>query len=1372
MKNILSSQTCASQRTNIQSRTPLLCGGGLFPFILLLFLAMWCFVPDAAFGQQSGPGSAWTAGVNFHTNSPAGEDTWAFDAVEMSNGDFVVVGYAEVNNTATRVPAYAVLDKFGALKYSVYYDPTIGGGAFSQIEKTPDGECILAGSQGQKALLTKLNVDYSEEWSGQFDLTPDNGVERLYSVAILPSGKILLCGGVKGNPPPSGQLDSGDSFFVLCHYDATSSSIVIDNSFVFSDIKGRILDCKTVTVGANTYVLSTGYKVIRKETIAEADWKFKVLKHTPEDNTDKNADRTSLDGKEYLIFDYDVLVGIFDVGLLESGTLTSDVFKVYNSKPFPYSSFGKTQEIKDFVSPTPVANNLWKEPVCTAQYGPCTPGKSALASTWGIYDPDPLNPYNGSPVADHYLKNVSKDMGRSIIYTNGYVYVAAEMNILEMTAGFYNDMHRNGQNGVELRGLDCDEPAHEYHAYKDAYIHLLKFNLDGTLAPNSSNAPNVENVAHCSGGDFYATIVADQTDGKIVLGTTTADRGICGLPPIDECNEAEVHFLAKYDPVTLLPVWQQHYLSDAEGLGGSCAFGLIQTADNGFLVVGNSEYEDPNGHEDETFTIVKFTSDCISKTGFTDGDFTVPAGPEFLWDQVLGNRRVNGLITVPNGATLTISGITAEFANSKNLPGLKKCGIMVQPGGKLKIQNGAVLKGLSVCGSPQMWDGIIALGSPPHAQTQQFQAFVEITGNSRIEDAMRGTVLGDAAWFTEEEIPVDLPNGSVGSVAYHQYAENYTHGGGKLTAGVCEFLNCGKGVVWNPYSKFSNLSVLTNTRFECSGPMVDPEYRASKTALGNPKSTETFCEIQSNRGIRFVNCLNQNTAAGALFPNPRNRPSGIYSVDGQFQVDGPSSQYQNLYVGIGAHGIAAGIPSAISVNGAHFDNVYQDINLVSTMSTEVTGCSFSSMPNLASMADDGVASGVNCANATAYTVRSNTFGGGATNYGIISDNSALNGALIEGNSLGGFSLHANLFDQDNTALQTHCNSYQGDVADVSWEVKGVLMAQGDPFLSQYPDNRFVWTCVTPDLLDIRSVNPLSYFERTESANNTTSILKCTSPTVAIGQGASNGAPDCVVEDPCPNPPYCEGLLVNYNASGYALPYRNDLLNAYVRMSPTAVADSLYLPSTTRAITLLAYRNQQADKRMLTATYAAVGNFSSANQYLQQVTGSDTETQDFVTFYTVLINAGLAGRDAYQLTAAEFAQLAPLMTHNSSASGNVKALDHILNGVYHPLKVLTGTGGRPSARTEEESTPLWLNSGLSVFPNPFSDEVQFLAPEGNLITELRIMDVAGRLIFFKNQISTSEFTWQSKDTPDGILFYQCRLSDGTITYGKLLHSKKQ
>ena len=172
-----------------------------------------------------------------------------------------------------------------------------------------------------------------------------------------------------------------------------------------------------------------------------------------------------------------------------------------------------------------------------------------------------------------------------------------------------------------------------------------------------------------------------------------------------------------------------------------------------------------------------------------------------------------------------------------------------------------------------------------------------------------------------------------------------------------------------------------------------------------------------------------------------------------------------------------------------------------------------------------------------------------------------------------------------------------------------------------------------------------------------------------------------------------------------------------------------------------------------------------------MTGADTETQDFIQYYTVLINAGLAGRDAYQLTAAEFDQLAPLMTHNTSVSENVKSLDHLLNGVYHPLLVEPDTAGRPGERSEDISLVLVEQSGLMVFPNPFSNEVRFVAPDGTYVTSLMVTDISGKVVFEQEFQSDKSVMWQTSTHADGIFFYRCRLSNGDIAHGKLIQNKR-
>ncbi|MDO8367587.1 MAG: T9SS type A sorting domain-containing protein, partial [Saprospiraceae bacterium] len=465
---------------------------------------------------------------------------------------------------------------------------------------------------------------------------------------------------------------------------------------------------------------------------------------------------------------------------------------------------------------------------------------------------------------------------------------------------------------------------------------------------------------------------------------------------------------------------------------------------------------------------------------------------------------------------------------------------------------------------------------------------------------------------------------------------------------------------------------------------------------------------------------------------------------------------------------ASGAASTFSFTGAKMDNVYQGLNVRGNITPFISACQYSNIPPQEDI-KSGTPAGVFTKSTQGITLSANQFDSdaGYISYGAIINNSlGTGGATVEFNTFTDFNI-ANQFEEDNASLQTHCNTYQGGVGDVSWNVMGVFPDQASPFdASYFPDNSFVWDCGTP-LLDIRSNPTFTYYERKQTGQNSGSILLCyTEPEVTKLEGEfQSPIPNCIIEDPCPNPPYCNSLMVKYNTSGSALPYRNELLNAYVRMSPDAVADSLYLPGTARAIALLTNRNQQEDKRILAATYASLGNYITAQQYLQQITGASTETLDFIAYYTVLINAGLAGRDAYHLTTAEFAQIAPLMTHNSTVAVNAKVLDHVLNGVYHPLEAESGTGGRPGGERSAETDETLTSEGLRVQPNPFESEVRFFAPEGTVIKTLSIIDVSGRVVYSERfGEGQSMLMVNTASMPQGVLFYQCQLSGGETLHG--------
>ncbi|MFN0037068.1 MAG: hypothetical protein ACKVUS_18590, partial [Saprospiraceae bacterium] len=999
---------------------------------------MLCFVPDAVIAQPGGPGSAWTAGVNFETNAPSAEDTWAFDAAEMPNGDMVVVGYAEINNGQTRVPAYAVINKYGELLQSHYFVGLVG--VLNQAARSADGtHVIMAGFQGEAeddsatdpdapqnadAFLAKLkyeNETYSIDWTTSFAVgkgfqVPNpgpppsmdatiTGQERLASVDIAPDGKIVLNGGFRkgntANPGANAPYNNGYSFITIRNPDGTLSS-----ERVFSDLKGQLTDCKIVNIGGEDCIIFTGFKQMGNER-----WTFQIKGTDPEPNF-RNSDNTDLRGQFHPIRDRNVVIGKLSLSNLQNGFI-----KYYNGKDYPYS--GLAYEDAQYPGAL-IYNNpdtdIWDDPdvdECPNKYGPCTPGLSIPG--WGPFAADGSK--NGSPVVDAYFLNNSYDVGRSIVYKDGYIYVAAEVNTFEMFQSLYDGMQHSHADPGEPMGVGvllkdrCDGGDVHFHDYKDAYIHLIRLKADGSNTNFRS-----KNVAHFSGGDFSPTIVVDQTDGNIVLGGTSGDEGVGGCyPEMDDCHDEE-NMLIKIDiqdetaPFDIL--WQQTHLAYGEG---NCAFGLIQTADGGFALIGNNGL----GDDVETFNIVRFTPDCQATAGFDqDGDHIVTSlNEEWSPANKPNPYRYRGNVIIPNGKKLTIkNGLVVEFASTKNTPDHLKSGITVQQGGYLSISSAAVLKGIN-CGGEQMWDGITVLGNPDTGPSAQ-QGGMSISGNSRIENAVRGSVLGNAAWGL---VTTEVGDGNaIGTTVTDTYMDNLGMGGGRITAANATFRNCGRGVVWNPHIGFSNKSSLLHTRFEFTGALADPLYAfmGDVPSLGRPTAAELGCRLRSVRDVTFTNCSFISTAPSGFYALYRNRPSGIHATDAKFSFTGGAfnPHFKDLYIGTESAAMLSSALTTLSFTGAKMDNVYQGLNVRGNITPIVSSCQYSNIPDQEDI-KSGTPSGTFSISTQGITLSANQFDSDASYgaYGAIVNNSlGTGGAKVEFNTFTDFNI-ANQFEEDNAS---------------------------------------------------------------------------------------------------------------------------------------------------------------------------------------------------------------------------------------------------------------------------------------------------------------------------------------------------------------------
>lgn len=579
-------------------------------------------------------------------------------------------------------------------------------------------------------------------------------------------------------------------------------------------------------------------------------------------------------------------------------------------------------------------------------------------------------------------------------------------------------------------------------------------------------------------------------------------------------------------------------------------------------------------------------------------------------------------------------------------------------------------------------------------------------------------------------------------------------------------------MVWNPKKYSATFNRLANVNFEFTGKLADPYYIPSGNAPGHPVASELGCQLRGVPDVTFSNCTFINSANDNLFGSWRNRPTGIYATDSKISFAGGAANpnFENLYLGIYSAGTAGGLTTSFTASG-HFNKVYQGVAVRGDVAPSISGCVFEQIPDKID-SDDGDPAGVFSKGTQGIGLINNQFYSSPAYaaFGALINNSlGTGGADVEFNTFGSFDI-ASRFEQDNSSIVTHCNTYNNDVQN-SWDVSGTFANQIQVFDPTYfPDNKFFSVCDNALLTDIKSDASFSYYERVNPLpqGNDNTTLQCYTNNVTLipGLGFPSGA-NCVIEDPCPNPPFCTELAEKYDESGKELRYRNQLLRAYGSWDWRADPDSNYLPAIQKGITLLAGRNQQEDKRILAATHTALGNYSEAQTWLQQVSGTDAETQDFVQLYTMLINAGLAGRDAYHLTAQDFASVSGQLTHTTAASEQVRALDHILNRQYHLLQAESSEGERSANLpiSEEAKEPA---SALTVYPNPFNDLVRFEAPAGTTIIGLRISDISGKAVFdWSDTAGQRTLNWQTKAVMEGVFLYHCRLSNGETVQGKLL-----
>lgn len=323
--------------------------------------------------------------------------------------------------------------------------------------------------------------------------------------------------------------------------------------------------------------------------------------------------------------------------------------------------------------------------------------------------------------------------------------------------------------------------------------------------------------------------------------------------------------------------------------------------------------------------------------------------------------------------------------------------ITVKKGGKLVVDGGYITNS---CGG--MWDGIVVEGSKIDAQSANTHGWCEVKNGGTIENAR---------------------------IAIKSLS------GGVVRAIGGNFYNNRFGVAFNLYSlnnngQHANLSVVANSKFICSRPMVDSIVYIDN---GVREGSKSFVSIAQQDGIRVIN----NDFISTYRPRSDLKGNGIVTWSSKTYI------HNNDFTGL-TYGIeSGGYLNPLQYNSV-YNNEFTDVSLAIT-ETAMAGSQLREntivLPEYESNAWLMENYGINLDVSKGFNVSSNlirvpTAVSNANTYGVLVKNSQSIPCKIEHNFFRKLEF-ANQLEGDNNVIGIQCNQYNQSIQD--WSINPVTV---------------------------------------------------------------------------------------------------------------------------------------------------------------------------------------------------------------------------------------------------------------------------------------------------------------------------------------------
>jgi hypothetical protein len=692
-------------------------------------------------------------------------------------------------------------------------------------------------------------------------------------------------------------------------------------------------------------------------------------------------------------------------------------------------------------------------------------------------------------------------------------------------------------------------------------------------------------------------------------------------------------------------------------------------------------------------------------------------------------------LTIKTGSTLTI---TCEVRMPKNGK------IIVEPGAKLVLNGGVI-----TCGwDDGMWQGIEVWGDRTKDQAFTNQGYLVMQNGAIIEKAHLG---------------VTLSKGD----------EGYLYNGGVIQATNSTFKNNRRSVEFKPYhsptgSADINLSYFNNCTFICDGPLQDVTTYTDPFGrqLGSSDFVYLFDVTRVNfRGNTFIN-------TGTFDADIRGR--GINGQDASFNVTSlvtgtttDKNEFIDLTEGIRAFTkVSSAVKNAIILN-CIFTNVYHGITgniQFSNINTNI----FNYIPTgTGGSGPFGVdAWGIYMNGAKGFSIsNSNVFNTtGTNNYGVIVKNSAGFGGTVSQNTFNNLAV-ATQTELNNPSLGISCNNYNTN--QVAWAINPLSTSStfanqgtGCSFSQIRAGNQF--SNNTCDIQSYLTAN-WQYYGWGDPAS--------TIPSCVVGNVSSFG---CLGTGPDPSScvsfPLCTLLPCAISMEASMLSQTNQSMRS--RMLSQLIAYYSSNGNESKVVDLLINENTLESRKILIPTYIDQGNYTGAQNFLDQIPNNNSENINYKTYYQVLIDLGIAYQTVDQITAVQEQIIRNVAASTSEVSVNAQAILEFVKGeaiINIPEKEITS---RMAAATnivllpEKEEQPFLSDN----YPNPYTDFTSITAkiPLKASESSIEIYSIVGeKMKTYKLVAGENYINVKKTDLGKGIFFYSLIIDGKKVSTKQML-----